>query len=201
MTSAKYLGVTITKDLNWDEHINNQCSKANKTLKFLRRNLKISSTGIKEKAYKALVRPHLEYASSVWDPHTDKNINKIEGVQRRAARFALNRYRNTSSVGSMLNTLGWPSLRKRRQTARLSMLYKILNGIVHCNLKEKLIPLPERKRRGHNKQFRLIPARTQYRAASFLPKTIQNWNNLPHEGVEATTNDTFVSLLSEQISD
>ena len=59
--------------------------KANRTLGFLRRNLKIGSKSIKERTYKALVRPVLEYASTVWDPYTEENIKKIESVQRRAA--------------------------------------------------------------------------------------------------------------------
>ena len=37
--SIKYLGVTITNDLKWNTHINNICTKANRTLGFLRRNL------------------------------------------------------------------------------------------------------------------------------------------------------------------
>ncbi|KAL8615229.1 hypothetical protein ACOMHN_050270 [Nucella lapillus] len=61
--AVKYLGVTIQGDLCWDDHINNIVSKANKTLGFLRRNLKISSRSVKEQAYKAFVRPILEYAS------------------------------------------------------------------------------------------------------------------------------------------
>ena len=68
VSSAKYLGITIQQDMNWDNHINNVANKANRTLGFLRRNLKISSSAIKDRAYKAFVRSILEYASSVWDP-------------------------------------------------------------------------------------------------------------------------------------
>ena len=81
VNSVKYLGVTITKDLTWTEHINNQCTKASQTLGFLRRNLKIESRRIKEIAYKAYLRLILEYACTVWDPHTEKAINKIEAIQ------------------------------------------------------------------------------------------------------------------------
>ena len=59
--------------------------KANLSLGFLRRNLSSCPEGVKEAAYKAIVRPHVEYASSVWDPHFKKHIKQIEGVQRRAA--------------------------------------------------------------------------------------------------------------------
>ena len=102
---AKYLGVTINEDLKWENHINNFCGKANKILGFLRRNLNSGSTSVKEQAYKSLVRPSLEYASSVWDPHLKSDINKMEMVQQRAARYVTNRQRNTSSVGDMLQHL------------------------------------------------------------------------------------------------
>ena len=59
---TKYLGVTISTDLTWKRHIANVVNKANKTLGFLRRNLKVGAISTKQQAYKALVRPQLEYA-------------------------------------------------------------------------------------------------------------------------------------------
>ena len=114
VSSAKYLGVTINNTVSWDDHISNTCSKANRALSFLRRNLKINASNIKEKAYKIFVRPLLEYAASVWDPYSQKNIAMIEAVESRAARFVLNRFRNTSSVNNILEALGWPTLEQRR---------------------------------------------------------------------------------------
>ena len=66
--SIKYLGVTIISDLRWNTHVNNVCIKANRTLGFLRRNLYSFPQEVKEAAYKGLVRPVLDYGSSVWDP-------------------------------------------------------------------------------------------------------------------------------------
>ena len=85
-------------------YINSITNKANQSLGFLKRNLKIKSSDVKSHAYKAPVRPKLEYASAVWDPHTRTQINQIEKVQRRAARYVTNRYHNTSSVTDMLCT-------------------------------------------------------------------------------------------------
>ena len=73
--SAKYLGCLISLDLRWTKHINSICGKANKTLEFLRRNLNIGSTTVKQNAYNSLVRPIVEYASTVWDPYTQKDIH------------------------------------------------------------------------------------------------------------------------------
>ena len=105
VSSAKYLGVTITSDLNWKQHISNICQKANNTLAFLRRNVRVHSTQLKTTAYQALVRPLLEYGCTVWDPYTVGCIQQLEMVQRRAARYVLNRYHNTSSVTDMLSQL------------------------------------------------------------------------------------------------
>ena len=61
----KYLGVTITNDLKGNTHISNICTKANKALAFLRRTLFSCPQNVKEAAYKGMMRPILEYGSSV----------------------------------------------------------------------------------------------------------------------------------------
>ena len=194
---AKYLGVTLTKDLTWNRHIDNVCAKANKTLGFLRRNLKIGSKTIKETAYKTFVRPILEYSSTVWDPESSVNINKLEAVQRRAARFTLNRYHNTSSVSAMIESLKWPSLRHRRKVSRLVMMKKILDNEAVVN-RDNIIPAPSRNRRGHSQQLRQIQCKRDYRQQSFVPKTIKDWNSLPEATVASGTLETFKTRVQRQ---
>jgi hypothetical protein len=58
--TAKYLGITIQNNLKWDKHINTITAKANQSLGFIKRNLKVHSPAIK-----ALVRPKLEYCNTV----------------------------------------------------------------------------------------------------------------------------------------
>jgi hypothetical protein len=106
-SSARYLGVDITSDLTWDTHINRVTQKANCSLGFLRRNIKTHSEPLKATAYKMLVRPLLEYCSSVWSPYTDTLTNQIEAVQRRAGRWVKNDYGRLSSVSEMLESLHW----------------------------------------------------------------------------------------------
>ena len=104
--------------------------KANNTTAFLRRNLSSCPQHIKETCYKTFVRPQLEYAATVWDPHTDINIAKLEGVQRRTARFVTNDYNYTSSVTALMRAIEWESLQQRRQEAKAVMMYRIVNSLV-----------------------------------------------------------------------
>ena len=85
-------------------------------------------------AYFTYVRPILEYASVVWSPFTRTNIDKIEMVQRKAARFVFNDYHRFSSISSMLQQLNWDSLESRRTKAIVVMFYKIVNNIVSADL-------------------------------------------------------------------
>ena len=154
----KYLGVTITNDLKWNTHINNICTKANRTLGFLRRNLFSCPQEVKEAAYKGLVRPVLEYGSSVWDPHTKCLQEELEKVQNRAARFVTRNY--TFEEGSMtgiLEQLKWESLKKRRTDNRLILLYKGMKGKARIPT-DDLIPKTMRCRNSHSKAFQLPSA-------------------------------------------
>ena len=194
VTSAKYLGVTIQSNLSWDIHINSIVKKANQMLGLLRRNLKVSSVKTKETAYKTFIRPLVEYACTVWDPATQKDVAKIEMIQRRAARYVLHRHRNTSSVGEMLDTLKWPSLQQRRQDTRLNMLYKIKNNLVKVRTDE-LQPLTARARRTNSLAFQRITCNSNLKLNSFFPRTIRDWNTLPEEVVTAPSVQAFGSRL------
>jgi hypothetical protein len=201
VNSAKYLGVTITSDLSWNKHVDVIAHRANSCLAFLRRNLKISSPKIKNTAYKALIRPHLEYASTVWDPYTAKNINRLEAVQRRAARWVLAKHRrgpDTTPVSAMLEQLKWPLLSTRRQNNRLIMLFKIINGLVNINLPTYLqLNIHQHNTRYKTTHSLTIPdSVTSYHKNSYFPRTVRDWNNLPSTITSAPSLDIFKTKIS-----
>jgi len=81
-----------------------------------------------------------------WDPHTFKEKDKVEIVNRRAARMVSNDYGRHSSVTSMLTRLGWATLEQRRENQRLTMMYKVVHGLVAVpttRLTAQQIPAPE----------------------------------------------------------
>ena len=73
-----------------------------------------------------MVRSILEYGSIVWDPYLQRDVQRIEKVQRRAARFIVSDYK-TQSQGFMTQTLkelGLPPLQQKRIYNRLSFFRK-----------------------------------------------------------------------------
>ena len=90
---------------------------------------------VKEAAYKGIVRPIVDYGSSVWDPYTDTLQEELEKVQNRAARCVTRNYVfETRSMTGILGQLKWENLKKRRKDNRLILFTKVLKvkpGYLH----------------------------------------------------------------------
>ncbi|XP_070182878.1 uncharacterized protein [Littorina saxatilis] len=193
--SSKYLGVLISDDLSWSSHVQATVNKGNRTVGFLRRNFRECTTTVRTATYKAMVRPVLDYASPVWDPISQKDVTELEKVQRRAARYVHNNYsdRTPGCVTSMLKTLQWEPLADRRLANRLTMLYKINNGIVDIN-KAEFYTSGDSRTRGAQRLF-------QERAShpvlfnSFFPRTLRQWNKLDPKTTVAPSLESFQAGL------
>ena len=164
----------FTNDLTWNHHINNITNKANASLRFIKRNVKTNSIKTKELAYKTYVRPKVEYCRVVWEPWQKQQINQIEMIQRRAARYTLNQYSYHSSVSAMLQHLCWPTLQQRRDLASVTMLYKLQHQLVSISNLHYLVPPRDHK-------FIQPFSPTNYHLYSFFPRTIRLWNSLPNQ--------------------
>ena len=198
VTSAKYLGIIINEKLQWAEHISNITRKASATLGFLHRNLKNCPPFIKNSCYKTLIVPILEYACTIWDPHTLKDINKIEKIQRRTARFVKNSFSWSTSVSSLINSLNWQTLQSRRSSLKVTMMYKIVHNIVSIHQGHYLTPCTSSTRH-HNFTYKIPYSRVNSHLYSFFPSTIRLWNSLDSETVNQTSLQQFKRSLSNQV--
>ena len=102
----EYLGISILHDLCWEKHCNNIAKTASITLELLHRTLSPCSKEVKSRAYRALVRPQLEYAAEAWNPCNITTADRLERIQRAAARFVHHDYRHTTSVYNLIDILG-----------------------------------------------------------------------------------------------
>ena len=123
----------------------------------------------------ALIRPRLGCAAPVWRLCHETQIGQAEKVQRTAARWTCRRWRNTSSVGDMLDDLEWPSLETRREQSSLTFFYKIHSGTVSLDKDKYLTPAPNlrRTRASHESQY------TRYFAYSDALKNSFFHRNIP----------------------
>ena len=197
VTCTRYLGVDISSDLSWKYHISRITNNANKSLGFIRRNLKVRNTKLREKAYKAIFRPHLEYTAPVWGTHIKEDIQKIESVQRRAARWVLGDYSSYSSVTDMIGRLGWRILEQRRTDSRLVLFYKIIYGYVAVPLPPNVIPLTRASLTSHPLAYRQIPTGTNYHKYSFYPLAVVQWNSLPVSIATLTDLESFKRAVGQ----
>ena len=78
MDSARYLGVDIAPDMNFTKHVNRITANASKILGCLKRNILTKHSGIRGAAFKTVVIPQLEPASTVWAPLLNKISIKLK---------------------------------------------------------------------------------------------------------------------------
>ena len=203
--NTPYLGILLSSDLTWDSHISAITKKANSTLGFLQRNLKRCPPACKQQACTSLVRPILEYGAVVWDPYLEKNIDSMEKIQRIAARFITGNFRSNSpgSVTRLLERTGLPPLHLRRQHLRLTLFYRVAEGLVPALPPHQFLTPQKQGRlirtvrkddfqvtniiRGHtrhNTRAYVVPqCATEERKNSFFVRTTADWNQLDNDTV------------------
>ena len=128
----KDLAILVSHNLSWNKHGDVISSKAQKMLNVLYRTCKdITDISTKKLLYITWVRSCLEYASVVWSPHSKRNINNLEQVQRRATRFILGRDYSEDERLSKLNLL---PLKYRREINDFVFFFKCLKNIYKLNI-------------------------------------------------------------------
>ena len=128
VTSEKDLGVIFDEKLIFRDHISKKAAIANRNLGLIFRSFTYIDKIMFLNLYKSLVRPHLEYATSVWSQMFKKDSITLENVQRRATRLVNSLSGRTYE--DRLKTLGLPTLEYRRLRADVIQVYKILNKLI-----------------------------------------------------------------------
>ena len=108
----------------------------------------------------------------------------------------MGRHGRQSSVTDMLKELEWEPLQDRRRRARLTMLFKMTEGMVRTQNDDRLVPAQRRSRHMNERSFQLPSARTDSRKFSFFPRTIREWNKLPNDIVAADSLEEFKVVLA-----
>ena len=124
-------------------------------------------------------------------------VDKLERVQRRAARWTLNDYSHYSSVTDMLTRLNWRTLQQRRADARLCLLYKIIHELVAISIPPYFEANHRVSRYCHSMSFKQNHTRVDYYKYSFFPLTLVQWNSLPADVALLQEFDVFKLAVSQ----
>ena len=127
VNSHPYLGVVLSYDLKWAEHLKKIIAKSYKLLGMLYRVLRSADTRTRQLAYYTLIRPILEYGCPVWDPYLKKEIKQLETIQNRAVRFIF-RIRGQTSFTKIKANANIPLLKDRRKNLRINLYCKSLSS-------------------------------------------------------------------------
>ena len=119
------LGVFVSSDLKWTTHVSNIASRANKVLGMLVKNFNFPDVDLWKQLYISLVRPHLDFASSVQNPYRQGDIIILEKVQRRASKIPTKL--KDLPYEERLKIWGITSLQERNTRGYLIQTYKIVN--------------------------------------------------------------------------
>ena len=190
------LGVTFDEKLNFDSHIQKSINKANKILGIIKRTFSYLDKDIFLRLYKAMVRPHLEYANVVWSPFLKRQSSAIEKVQRRATKIL--HFLKEMNYEERLKVLKLPSLKSRRLRGDLILTYKILNNSVDINTNMFFTsPALNITRKSTNKIF-IKYSRTNIRKFSFSNRVAPYWNELTDKAKLAPDLNNFKKELDNQ---
>ena len=191
--TIKYLGILISSDLSWSQHIQDVCSKARKIIGLIyRRYYQYSDSSTLLQLYISLVRPHVEYAVPVWDPYMVQDIQSLESVQKFALRTCSKQW--DRGYFELLETFNIPTLENRRLYLKLCHLFKIVHGL--CFFPSDIV-VPKSNPSHFTRPFMLQQpfARTNSLYSSFIPDTIRRWNHLPEVVVCASNYINFKTCL------
>ena len=128
--------------------------------------------------YILYVRPHLDYGDVIYHNQRDDLMNLIEQVQYKAALIVTGCWQGTSRE-KIYDELGWEPLHQRRWSRRMTIWYKIVNGLTPAYLFShvpKEAPRPLRS---------FVPkapiAKTERYLNTFFPYCINEWNILEND--------------------
>ena len=191
VNSVKYLGIQITTDMSWSTHITNICSKTRKFIGLMYRQFHLCKPETALKLYNAFIRPHMEYASIMWDPYHCKDIQMLENTQKFALRTCFKDW--SSQYTDLLEHASLPSLASHRKQAKLCHpVFKITHGLTDCQCAPVIFKRPlYNTRQFSNLSLQDISVNTSQFLYSFYPHSIFLWNSLPLNHQMLTTLYSF----------
>ena len=195
---GKDVGVNIDEHLTFETHIVTKVNKVNSTMGLIRRSFTYLDEEMFVLLFKALVRPHLEYAQSVCSPYLKKHQQMIENVQRLSTKLIPGF--KTLSYEELLQKLKLPTLKCRRLRGGGDMIevYRILHGVYDERGTSELFNIKDQARTcGHSLRLTKHRCRLDMRKNFFTSRVVNVWNSLTEKVVCAPSVNAFENRLDK----
>jgi hypothetical protein len=186
--------------LSFKQHIQNIVSKSLQIYGWMVRTLVTRDRQVILKIYKTIIRPNLEYASSVWNPTAVGQIQSIEKVQRKVTKLILGK---NIPYEERLRILQLPSLRWRRHYFDLLRVYMIVNADNEPEIRKTLFTFNSEISNTSLRRHRLALYKEEVHSNllknQFANRVIDSWNSLPSLLVTLPTLQMFKSNLKRHL--
>ena len=196
----KHLGVILSNDGSWHNHINIIKEKAWKRINLMRKlKYKLDRKSL-EVMYVSFIRPILEYANVIWDNCTAYEKDDLEKIQIEAARIVTG-CTKLVSLRDLYNETKWDTLDTRRTNQKLLLMYKMSNNSTPeymSSLVPRLVNETTRYSLRNANNIRPVQTRTQLYSNSFLPSVITEWNKLSEDVRASPSLSSFKSSISSK---
>ena len=174
----KHLGIHLDEKLNFNHHVKEKITKANKGIGVIKNLSNILPRDALLTICKSFVRPHLDYGVIIYDqPQNESFCNKLESIQYNAALPVTGVIRGTSKV-KLYKELSLEFLKRRRWFRRLCIFYKIKTYKIPPYLAQLLPKGTHSYNTSNSEDITTFQSRTETFKFSFFPWSIVEWNKL-----------------------
>ena len=178
LTSIKYPGVVIHKNLTWNEHIESLIAKVNQRIGLLNRIKQLLPLDARVALYNALIRPLFDFSDTIWgDRDNIRLMHDLQVMQNKAAKVILD-LANYASSTDALKTLGWPTLSQERLVHRYINTFKDIHGLVDRKFNILRISDIHSYNTRRRNDFRLPLVKRNYGKQRLFYQCAKEWNFL-----------------------
>lgn len=202
VSSQKLLGICIDENLNWTAHIDNLCATISSRVSLLKQLSHYVPENVQKIFYQCYILPLIDYGSNAWGTSNNTNIDRINKLQKRAARIIL-KVELTTPSSVMFQRLGWMSVSSRLKYNKAVMAYKALNDLTPAYISDLLQPSSKTNNRvlrsSENGSVTVPRSNTTIYDGSFSCSASKLWNSLPESVRLAPSLNVFKNHVKDCI--
>ena len=202
VSAQKHLGITIDKNLTWEQQIDLVCRNVSRKLTLMKLLSKYVNQNSLKQYFNSYVLPVFDFGCVVWGHTTNANLTRLVKLQKRAARMILKADFMTPSE-QLFKELNWLPFPKRVQYHTCLMVYKSITGQAPEYISSMLTYVSEH----HERQTRStvldllhIPrSHSAYFDRAFSVQGPKLWNSLPADIRNSTSINRFKRELKRYL--